>query len=448
MDAIAGGENSEFGPYDRFFLASTLALQARGLPGHHVFLRLELAGSINFQLLRRRIAELPSQYRALRTTVRISRVFGTPRWNSAASASHTTSEFAPALIEYDLRGIAVAEDRIGSLLHAAAQQPIDPFAASQVRFHLFQLADERHHLVLQWPHHLMDLSGVEQLIRTMTDGGGTAVSNFAGKGISDTAPGFYDWMRGMWRLKRLNFIKGNRLKMRNAAAGKSVETLHCSWTREETTAIDRAAIEHCAPGPLLHTRWQLAAVVASADAVFSRSHVHLRDRYLISLPRRVLRQDENPNAPGNRIGIATLEVPRSAVGDPRLIDASLSAQLVEYARDRLDDCDSATTAFVGRFPIRVYAWLLRKFRIFPRYSLAFTNYRIHPLDRPLCGSTVENMIAWGVPAAPPGIIAAFCRYHDRLNFTLTYFSNACSRETAEAIRMEVDRRLRERPKRQ
>lgn len=294
---------------------------------------------------------------------------------------------------------------------------------------------------MQWPHHLMDLSGAEQLIRTMMDGGEAADSDFAGKGITDAAPGFCDWIRGMWRLRRLNFIKGNRLKMSNATAGKSVETLQCSWTRDETAAIDRAAIKHCSAGPLLHTRWQLAAVVSSADAVFSRAQVHLRESYLVSLPRRLQRRDEPSEPPGNRIGIATLVVPRSTAGDPRLIDAVISAQMAEYERDRLDDCDTATTAFVGRFPIRVYAWLLRKFRIFPRYSLAFTNYRMHPLDGPICGSTVENMMAWGVPAAPPGIIAAFCRYHDRLNFTLTYFSNACSRETAEAIRMEVDRRL-------
>jgi len=245
----------------------------------------------------------------------------------------------------------------------------------------------------------------------------------------------------MWRLRRVNFIKGNRLKTAVDGGPPTAETLRRSWSLEQTAAIDGMAKATCGSGPMLHTRRHMASVVRAVDAVFARADVHRREHYLISLPQRRNPSRRRDAIAGNDLTIGTFILHRDAMKDRRAVDAAIAAQIAEHARRRLDRADETTTAFPGYFPLPLYVWLLKKFRIFPRHSIGFTDYRANQVPRDFLGCRVEDFSFWPVPTSPPGIIAAFCRFRGRLSFSLTYFSNACSATTATDICHELERQL-------
>jgi hypothetical protein len=276
------------GPYDRFFLAGSLALLKKGLPGHHVFARLTLRGPLDLHRLRTRLARVVGRHGVLRAKIGCTRITRQPRWvalDDAATHRITRSPLHPdELVVIDARNPAMDCD---SILRAAAQEGINPFEGPLIRLWVFEIADDRHDLVLRWPHYLMDLTGAERLLAEIG-----SKENCQAPVESPVAPppgirrSLAAWCRGMWHLRQVNFLKGNRLKIATNGAPLTVETLRLAWTPKQTAAIDAAAKASCAPGPMLYTRWQIASLVRAVDAVFARSDVHRREHYLVSLPQR------------------------------------------------------------------------------------------------------------------------------------------------------------------
>ncbi|MBK8266849.1 MAG: hypothetical protein IPK83_00475 [Planctomycetes bacterium] len=427
------------GPYDRFFLASGMALRAKGLPEHHVFARVLLRGSIDCELLRRQIRSLYERTPLLTAQLRISKVLKQPSWRLGEMQ---TIDSRIQLEVIDLRREEGPSRSRDELLIAALNEKSACFGNPDLRFWLLHHSDDEYELVIRWPHHLTDLSGVEQWLGEIGKTESGHASPFPPHRVGKSHyGGLRAWLRGMWHLRTISFLKGNRLKAKPPKGGQSTETLHHGFSVNETSTIVAAARRTCTPGPLLHTRWQLAAVVRAIDSIFARSDVHLRDNYLISLPMRNNHSAVARQQFGNNITIDTLVLNRDCLKDPCATDRALAAQLSDHSRRRLDDANLATTAFVGKFPLPLYGWLLRRFRIFPRFSIAFTSYRVDAKLGEFLGCRVTDFSTWGVPTSPPGIIAAFCRFEDRLNFSLTYFTHVCSSELAREICSEIVAKL-------
>ncbi|MEK6643622.1 MAG: hypothetical protein AABZ08_06900 [Planctomycetota bacterium] len=430
------------GAYDRFFLASSLALLKKGLPGHHVFAQLALRGPLDLHRMRTRLMQILDHHPVLRARIECSRITKQPRWtvqSDAAMERVVRSSLQPEeLVVIDLRDPATDRDAI---LRAAAQEQINPFEGPLIRLWVFQIADDRHDLVLRWPHHLMDLTGAERLLAELGSEEGQATIDSPDAPSLGFRRSLAAWCRGMWQLRQVNFLKGNRLKAATNGEPLTVETLRLAWTPEQSAAIDAAARASCAPGPMLHTRWQIASLVRAVDAVFARADVHRREHYLVSLPQRRDPPMRRDAIAGNDLTIGTLILHRDTLTNPHAADAALVSQLADHARRGLDDANERATAFAGRFPLPVYAWLLGRFRIFPRYSIGFTAYRADDMAGGFLGCTVEDMTTWVVPTSPPGILAAFCRFRDRLSFSLTYFSNACPPTIAFDICNEMNLQL-------
>lgn len=427
------------GPYDRFFLASGMALQAKGLPEHHVFARVLMRGSIDCELLRRQIRSLYERSPLLTAQLRISKVLKQPYWRLAEIES-IDSRIQLQVI--DFRREERSSRSRDELLKAALNEKSASLGNPHLRFWLLRHSDDESELVIRWPHHLTDLSGVERwLFEIGTIDSGLASWCHTIRYDNSRSGGLRAWLRGMWHLRTISFLKGNRLKAKPPKGGQPTETLHHRFSVDETSAIAAAARRTCTPGPLLHTRWQLAAVVRAVDAIFARSDVHLRENYLISLPMRINHSAAAHHRFGNNITIDTLVLNRDCLKDPCATDRAITAQMSDHSRRRLDDSNLATTAFVGKFPLPLYGWLLRRFRIFPRFSIAFTSYRVDAKLGEFLGCRVTDFSTWGVPTSPPGIIAAFCRFEDRLNFSLTYFTNVCSSELAGEICSEIVAKL-------
>lgn len=428
-------------PYDRFFLASSLALMKKGLPGHHVFARLALHGRLDLQQLRARLARTLDRHPVLTARVACSRLFKQPHWTAQDDGmSGVDSEpLLPLEVVLLVDSLHATAER-DAILRTAAQERQDPSRGPLLRLWVFQFSDDRHDLVLRWPHYLMDLTGGERLLAEIA----AEDDQLPIESPAISSPGVLRslaaWCRGMWYLRRVNFLKGNRFKVAVDGEPLTVETLRHSWTEEETAAIDAAAKESCASGPMLHTRWHLASVARAIDAVFARVGVHRREHYLISLPQRREPQRRRAIA-GNDLTIHTLVLHRDALADLRAADDALGSQIADHARRRLDEANEMATAFPGRFPLPLYAWLLEKFRIFPRYSIGFSGYRADDMAHGFLGCLVEDFAFWTVPPSPPGILAAFCRFRGRLNLRLTYFSNVCSPATASNICDELERQL-------
>lgn len=422
-------------PYDRFFLASSLALMERGLPGHHVFAHLSLHGPLDLQLLRTRLVRTLNRHPILKAGIMCSGLTKQPRWTIHADIVTLPLEEVALL---DSPDPAAERDAI---LRTAAQERQDPSRGPLLCLWVFRMGHDRYDLVLRWPHYLMDLAGGE---RVLTEIAAEDHQHLA-KPPAPSSLGLFRslaaWCRGMWYLRRVNFLKGNRLKSTAKSDILTVETLRRCWSEEQTAAIDAAAKASCHSGPLLHTRWHIASVVRAADAVFARADVHRREHYLISLPQRRVPPRLGVMT-GNDLTIGTLILHRDALTDLRATDDALASQLADHDRRQLADAHEMTTAFPGRFPLPLYVWLLKKFRIFPRYSIGFSAYRVDDMSNGFLGCRVEDFSFWTVPPSPPGIIATFCRFRGKLSLGLTYFSNVCSPETAFNICNELERQLR------
>lgn len=430
------------GPYDRFFLASGLSLMERGFPGHHVFLSLMLRGRLDVDRLKEAIAQALQRHPILTARVGRTRWLKQPRWVAEAT-DHTVNSGCPASL---LQAVSLAEHpdpdaHRNAILHAAAQEKSDPFGASSFRIWVFQFDAECAEFVVRWSHHLMDLSAVERLLAELDGRIETAASLAGGQERIGFARSFVSFCRGMWRLRRVNFLKGNRLKAHSNADSSTFETMRREWSIETTAAIDSAARASCASGSMLHTRWHITSLVRALDVVFARNGTHRREHYLISLPQRRESDDSDEMLGGNKLTIRTLVLQRDSLGDPSAADAALFSQFDEYARERLDEADEMATAFPGYFPLPLYVWLLRRFRIFPRYSVGFTSYRAADMPDGLFGCDVETVSTWGVPTSPPGIIAALCRFRGRLGCSLNWFSNICTPALAAEILDEYERQL-------
>jgi len=430
------------GPYDRFFLASGLSLMERGYPGHHVFLSLMLRGRLDVERLNDSLARAIQRHPILTARVECTRWLSQPRWVAETTNQSASPGAATPVLEFvSLTDHPDPDARRNALLHAAAQEKSDPFGASSFRIWVFQFDAERAEFVVCWPHHLMDLSAVERLLAEL-DGRIEAAAGLAGgQKRNGFARSFVSFCRGMWRLRRVNFLKGNRLKAHSNADSSTFETMRREWSIETTAAIDSAAKANCASGPMLHTRWHITSLVRALDVVFARHGTHRREHYLISLPQRREVDDSDGSLGGNNLTIRTLVLQRDSLGDPSAADAALFSQFDEYARERLDEADEMVTAFPGYFPLPLYVWLLRRFRIFPRYSVGFTSYRAADMPDGLFGCDVETVSTWGVPTSPPGIIAALCRFRGRLGCSLNWFSNICTPALAAEILDEYERQL-------
>ena len=427
-------------PYDRFFLASSLALIAKGLPTNPVFLRLSLTGPLDHGLLKERLARTLARHPVLTAGIACTRLTKQPFWIARRDGAPVNGEDPALPLEVVmLTNSPDPEGQRDTVLHAAAQERQNPFKGPQVRLWAFQLENERHDLVLRWPHYLMDLTGADRLLTELG-----AENEEPLQYATYSPPGVFAslaaWCRGMWWLKKVNFIKSTRLKASSTGDPPRFETLHRSWTEAETAAIDAAAKAACSAGPMLHTRWHITCLVRAIDAVFSRTRIHRRDHYLISLPRR--REPSRRTAiTGNDLTIDTLVLNRTAMSDARSIDDSITSQFADHAKRRLDDAHEMVTAFPGRFPLPLYVWLLRRFRTFPRYSIGFTSYRVDDRSSGYLGCRVDDVSFWGVPPSPPGVIASMCRFRGRLSLSLGHITHVCSPATAADIFGEMERRL-------
>jgi len=441
MNASASPVMPALGPYDRFFLASSLALMQKGLPGHHVFVRLCLSGRLDLNLLRARLTQTLKRHPVLTAGIACTRLTRQPYW--VAGTDHPSGDESVSslpLEEIMLTGSPDPEAKRDAMLQCAAQERQAPSPGPLLRLWVFHFGEDRHDLVLRWPHYLMDLTGAESFLAEIA----AECAGPVHRGTAAASPGFFRsvaaWCRGMWWLRQVNFLKGNRLKAVSTGDPVRFETLHHAWTEAQSASIDAAARESCKSGPLLHTRWHIASVVRAVDAVFARADTHRRDHYLISLPQR--REPAGRAAiAGNDLTIATLVLHRGALDGPHAVDDALALQLAARADRRRGEADEMTTAFPGRFPLPLYVWLLRRFRIFPRYSIGFTSNRAADWTDGFLGCRVEDVAVWGVPPSPPGIIASFCRFRSRLSLSLGYFTNVCSPATAAEILRELEQRL-------
>lgn len=428
-------------PYDRMFLASHLAQQRRGLPGHPLLAWLDVRGRLDRAALvagiRRAMAAVPH------TTAKIgySRLTARAHWRLCGS------HLDPVPLEFhDLRAELDPMSSDYELRQRTIRVPLDPGSSPQVRLIDVQLADDHHRLVLHWPHYLMDLEGAQMFLTAIGSAARHAELD-RGSIESDEYPVAWSrryvrrWAQGMLRSRRLTRIDSTVFAGQCPSPADGTNFTVRSWSPEATERIANAARNACAPGPLRYTRFYMMALLQALDELHGGRALYSRDHYVLPLP--MLRPCEGPRRviARNDLTIATLVIHRRLLERPRELDAALIDQIRAYTEAGQDEATWALMTYAGWLRSRHYQWMLERQRTFPRYSIGFTTFRADDWAGGFLGCRVENFNVCGMPPIPPGVIASFCRMGSRLNLSLSYYSHMCPPQLAERLTARIEHHL-------
>lgn len=412
-----------------FHLMNDRAMRARGLPGNHCILVLELEGRLDLNSLDRRIQRAAQALPELRYTLKHDWLRLQSRW--AVDPSRKIPR--PALY--------TNQDGLIESLLAQRLDGDHPWAIDAVR------GNEHDTLVFRWFHPFTDGKGAERLVAYLGSGTGDtpdppppdaerfAASSRPLEQLDDKtrvalmrAYGNHALALGQTPIMSLATIAKSNKTTGKKPQFRFVRTI---LSETETKHFD-SRVRKIAK--LAETNFLILCTCRVLDrALVARGFAPAQ--HIIPLPVSLDPKAGAKRLLGNNITMVLLSLSRSDLENTAAALAHLAEQQRTIVREKLDIGMLAALEFAAKLPSPVYSFLFdRPFRG-EMASLVCTNPgHIHIPS--FAGQRVLDAYLMPAPVLPPGFQAVFTRFQGRLSAIIAYADTVLSRQ--EATRMAAD----------
>lgn len=456
-------------PCDYLIYSLTARMRREGQGDCLAMMFVEVEGEVPPDRIRRAFAGALAAHPVTLADLRVSRVDGRPYWRlpdcSSAAARHASaaSAAASAYSFHDLRGRDDWAARLEALVCDRMTPWRDPHRGPQVYLDHYALPAGRTRFCLRWQHYFMDAEGAQLLLAEIErhDGceageepsgppgwpvlpEGEGPDPLAGAGFSRRL-----WMaaRATRRAIREGSRSGQLIAAWPAAAITGHGLLYRAWPGEVWERVRAAAQRHTPPGPGRYARYFVACTTLALHRLHRESGRETAG-YLITLPLRVTLPDgrggnrvDRPIC-GNYLTAVTLRACREDLADLPTLAASFQGQLQSYLDGGGDRVMWSLMWLLSRMRTWMQRAVLRGRSARTPLSSGFSYYgeAAAPVRR-FGGQEVANIWGAGLVATPPGWNPVFCRYRERLSFSMAFnlpsVSAAVARRYQELIESEV-----------
>ncbi len=399
----------------------------------------------------------------------VSRLDGRPYWrlpdcsSAAARQSAAAAAAATAYSFHDLRGRDDWEARLEALVCGRTAPWEDPHRGPQVYLDHYALPEGRARFCLRWQHYFMDAEGAQLLLAEIERHDGCEADGELScptgwpvlpDGVGPDPLAGAGWprrlrmaARALRRASRAEFPTVHLIAASQPAAISGHGLLHQAWPGEVLERLKAAAKRHTPPGPGRYARYFVACTTLALHRLYREAG---RDTpgYLITLPLRVtlpdgrggIRQDR-PIC-GNYLTAVTLAAGPEDLADMSTLAASFHRQLLAYLDEDGDRVMWSLMWLLSRMRTSMQRSVLRGRKARTPLSSGFSYYgeAAAPLRR-FGGREVANLWGAGLVATPPGWNPVFCRYRERLSFSMAFnrpsVSLALARRYQELIESEM-----------
>ncbi len=455
----------QINPCDYLFWGQHRIAARKGETGNIAFMFMDLEGYLDPQCQKDALAAAMRAHPVTRAGFSVTPPLGRPCWRLPRDHHAGLEDAVEKAYSFeDLRDNRDWKSALARRCRSGTWPGLDLRRGPLVRLEHFSLPEKRTRLCLRWPHMLMDAEGSQWFLQELGRGFDSEARTTEKHRSFDPRPpsmavastslaaehevvdplsecGFLS----RWRL----FLQGttyqkahNRYRIRTLPldlAHKSYEhrVIHRNWTPEETRAMHSAAKRLSPAGPARYARHLAVSIVSAVHRLYIERCIDT-EAYLITMPQRVgfprLDGPSSARRPlhGNYLVSPMLCVSRRRADDRNAVGEDILAQLTDYHRQ---GCDLMQWSMMWAASL-LHAWAYELIFLLPfgsgRFATGFSFYgEIDPPVRCIGGARVLNLWGGGPNTTPPGWNPVFSRFHDRLNFTLTYTWPAVSDELAE-----------------
>lgn len=439
-------------PCDYMFLSHHRMMESLGQVGNRPMMEMDVEGFVDPRRFKQAVQRTFAAHPVARAGLRFALRDGRPRWvvrrEPAESAERAFTFFDyrertdwPACAE----ALRAERYALSGDLFEGPQAHVDYCAGPHGLGRVF----------LRWPHALMDAEGAQWFLAEISrldapDTGelpkelrpdGEALDVLAGRS---------------WRARLKLFRRGlgsrgehGKVLRQGVCVPAAPETVRACVRQRVFEAPDVARIEAharetCPGGPGIYSRYLAGCVIRALHRLYVARGLEV-DSYLVTLPMSVRPPGPRP-VHGNYLVAATLSGRRERVGDARALAADLAEQLRRFRDEDLAVANWALMWAAGFMRAWQYRIMLRLPIGLEPYASGFSYYgEIDPPLREFLGARVTNLWGTGPLSAPPGWNPLFCRFGQRMNFTITWLSGCIPDGLAEEFALEIEREALEGP---
>ncbi len=424
---------------DRLLLELHFSLQERGYCGLNVLLIADLEGPLDPAALQAATERVGRAFPSLSARITYSRF-----WPRARHQLDPGADPARAIL-YDHR--KTSESEIPAALNELLNHRFDVTHGPHIILHHLELAPMRHKLALIWTHHLMDLEGAHKLLIELDN----ALHNRAPTLSPDLnlvpppAMPYFSFRRHYlnWRgiFKRVGHavLSDPRPAAAPESADRSAGFVLRNFTAAETRRFEQLATQRMSPGPMLYTRYLLAAAARACVESPPTGHPILAGTQLFSHVEPLRHHGPRRGIHGNYLTIPWFKIKDSDAAAWPTIDAALSPQILKYRNEGHVEADWCGMCDLTLYPGPALRKLMR--RRASRAVASLTSYRFADAPAILGTARVTNLACAGTMSRDPGIMIARSTFADTMSISVSFFADYLSRDQAAAFLARLEARM-------
>jgi diacylglycerol O-acyltransferase / wax synthase len=408
-----------------FHLMNDRGMRARGLPGNHCLLALELDGRVDIARLDVRLARAVSDMPELRFRLQ-KRVFGGPRWVVDGGRPAPRAELIQA-------GGDVVEARLAERVDGDT-----PWAIDVVR-------GEQDTVLFRWFHPLVDGKGAERLVKWLGSGSvdeperpPPEEERFEAserplkklgreeRGALMRAYGNYALELGRTPIMSLATIA------KNEGRGGKMRFLRVALSEEETKRFDARVRKQAR---LAETSLMVIAAVRAVDRALVRRG-YAPAQHIVPVPLSLDPKGEARRVLGNNLTMMMLSITRDDLADDARAIAHIAEQQRAIVRQKLDVGMLAALEFASMLPRPAYQWLADRPFHGEMASVVCSNPGTISISS-FAGVPVRDAYVTPAPVLPPGFQVIFTRFAGRLSAVVAFVDTVVSRGEAGTLAEEI-----------
>jgi hypothetical protein len=410
-----------------FHLMNDRGMRARGLPGNHCVLALELDGRIDIARLDVRLARAVSDMPELRFRLK-KRFPMVPRWVVDAGRPAPRAELIQAAA-----GENVVEARLAERVDGDT-----PWAIDVVR-------GERDTVLFRWFHPLVDGKGAERLVKWL--GSGSVDEPERPPPEDERFEASERPLKKLGREERIALMRayGNyALELgktpimslatiaKNEGRGGRMRFLRVVLSEEETKGFDARVRKQA---KLAETSLMVLAAVRGLDRALVRRG-YAPAQYVVPLPLSLDPKGEARRVLGNNLTMMMLAITRDDLADNTRAIAHIAEQQRAIVRKKLDVGMLAALEFASKLPRPAYQWLADRPFHGEMASLVCSNPGTISISS-FAGVAVRDAYVTPAPVLPPGFQVIFTRFAGRLSAVVAFVDTVVSAAEAAALGEEI-----------